>query len=260
MGLHGLEVLESLKGLKGLACQPGLADLQSAFRFQIGGGPMLGVTVEAMSDQLASFFGAEPGRGVLVKDVVESSAADAAGIEAGDVVLRVGKTDVRSVGDVHAALADLEAGDKVEVEVLRRGARRTLIVTMNEARRTGMLAPGCFVVPDADEIERMTEELEMAQDAMRDVDTAEEMAQVQRALEEAAADMARAGARMERSRDLERSIQREVERQMEREMEGERARDRGDSDADDAPARPAKRMSSRVPAGSRSGRMTHVAE
>jgi predicted metalloprotease with PDZ domain len=136
-GLAGLEALRSFKDLPCLPCPEGAKCPTTGFMFRVGSPPRLGVMVEAMSDQLAKFFGAEPGHGVLVQEVIKDSAAEAAGIEAGDIILRVGETDIESAGDIHDALDDLKKGGEVEVEVLRRGARRNLRATIAEPPRRG---------------------------------------------------------------------------------------------------------------------------
>jgi hypothetical protein len=65
----------------------------------------LGVMVMAMTPELRQSMGAPQGRGVLVAKVEPGSAAARAGIRAGDVLVRVGSTPVRSRGDVVQALA-----------------------------------------------------------------------------------------------------------------------------------------------------------
>ena len=54
----------------------------------------------------------------MIKDVEAGSAAAAAGLQAGEMVLRLGGHEVHSIGDLNDALALVKAGDKVEVEYL----------------------------------------------------------------------------------------------------------------------------------------------
>lgn len=95
-----------------------------------GARPRLGVVVESLSDQLARYFDVEPGSGLLVTDVVADSAAARAGIEAGDVLLRVGDREIREVGDIRSALSRAEPESRLPVRVRRRGEDLTFDVTV----------------------------------------------------------------------------------------------------------------------------------
>ena len=97
------------------------------FRFQ--GRPRLGVRLQPLPDQLAEYFGVGNGGGALVASVREGSPAAAAGLRAGDVVVRFGGDEVSDPGDLVAAVREAEAG-AVEVTVVRRGERRTLTVEL----------------------------------------------------------------------------------------------------------------------------------
>ena len=55
-------------------------------------GAMLGIEAEALKPQLAGFFGVK--EGVLVRSVVKDSAAEKAGLRAGDVIVKVDQTAV----------------------------------------------------------------------------------------------------------------------------------------------------------------------
>ena len=51
--------------------------------------PKLGVALQPLSGQLAAFFGLDDRPGVLISSVMENSAAETAGLQAGDILLRV---------------------------------------------------------------------------------------------------------------------------------------------------------------------------
>lgn len=57
--------------------------------------------------------------GVLVDALVEGGSAEKAGLESGDVIIRVGERYVESVSDYMTALADLTIGQTVKVTVIR---------------------------------------------------------------------------------------------------------------------------------------------
>jgi len=80
--------------------------------FQPGG--RLGATIQEMTPQLATYFGAKEG-GVLVTAVTEGSAAAQAGLKAGDVVTAVNDKGIKTSADLVRALS--EAGDNAEVAI-----------------------------------------------------------------------------------------------------------------------------------------------
>jgi S1-C subfamily serine protease len=92
----------------------------------------LGMEVRELSEQLAEYFGAPEGEGVLVENVEKESAAAKAGFKAGDVILRAGKKMVDEVEDIRKVLRKQEEGDKLDFEVLRKGTKKTLTVTIEE--------------------------------------------------------------------------------------------------------------------------------
>jgi S1-C subfamily serine protease len=61
------------------------------------------------------------GRGVGVSRLTEESAAAQAGLRVGDVVLRIGKTGVRTAKDVAAALGAFKTGETMPLLVRRSG-------------------------------------------------------------------------------------------------------------------------------------------
>lgn len=88
------------------------------FRYREGS-PRLGVEVEPLNDQLAAFFGAADG-GLLVKSVQSGSAAEKAGLKAGDVIVSVDGVKTTDAGDIRDALSKAE-GKEAAVKVLRNG-------------------------------------------------------------------------------------------------------------------------------------------
>ena len=68
----------------------------------------------------------QAGGGLTVRGVLPDGPADAAGLEPGDGVVRIGATATAKASDWDRAAAGFRAGEPVEVEVLRDGRRRVL--------------------------------------------------------------------------------------------------------------------------------------
>lgn len=120
------------------------------FRF-FHGANSLGMSTLSLNDQLARYFGAPNDEGVLVERVEKGSAAEKAGIAAGDVLLRIGSRAIDEVDDLWRALEKYDEGDTVEIEILRKGAKRTVTVVIEDAgdEPWGLVAP---TVPHAPRI------------------------------------------------------------------------------------------------------------
>ncbi|HEY6347058.1 MAG TPA: PDZ domain-containing protein [Bryobacteraceae bacterium] len=79
-------------------------------------GAVMGLETEALSGQLANYFGVK--EGVLVKSVNANSPAERAGIKAGDVITRVGDANVTSPVEIASQLR-LRPGQSVSVTLTR---------------------------------------------------------------------------------------------------------------------------------------------
>jgi serine protease Do len=94
----------------------------------------LGMTVTPLSDQLAAYFGVK--EGVLVSEVVAGSAAEAAGLKAGDVITTIRGQAVSSSDDVIRELRDAESGTSVEMRIMRDRKELTVSAKIPERTRT----------------------------------------------------------------------------------------------------------------------------
>lgn len=102
------------------------------FEVILGGGHVQGMSLRELNDQLAQYFGVTEGTGALVWEVEKGSAADKAGVKAGDVITTIGKKKIRTLRDVNRALGIYDDGEKADVEVMRKGARQTLSLEVRD--------------------------------------------------------------------------------------------------------------------------------
>jgi serine protease Do len=93
----------------------------------------LGVSVQNATANDAAYVGLPDIRGVLVQDFTQDSPARKAGIEPGDIIIAVDGKPVEYVGQLQQQVGFRKAGDKVKVEVARKGGvRKTIEVQLQE--------------------------------------------------------------------------------------------------------------------------------
>ena len=109
-------------------------------RFGVMQNPMLGIIGEPLGqeEQLAEFFGVQDG--VLVKRVTKGSAADKAGIKAGDVITKVEDTSVTTSAEITRALRNLRSKKTVTITVVRNKKEMPITVTMDTSTGTSVRA------------------------------------------------------------------------------------------------------------------------
>jgi serine protease Do len=97
----------------------------------------LGIVISPLDDRLAASFGYVRGpgdpAGILIQDVLQAGAAAQAGIQAGDVILRVDGDEVVGVSEFRNRIAAAGPGAQVRLEIWRGGATQTVPVTLGEA-------------------------------------------------------------------------------------------------------------------------------
>ena len=86
---------------------------------------------------MAAQYGLNVKNGALVRFVSPSSPAEKGGIRAGDIVTRIGDTQVASVADVFAGIRLHKIGEAVPVQVVRNGQTLSLTVTLGSDSTSG---------------------------------------------------------------------------------------------------------------------------
>ena len=102
----------------------------------------LGVSVQPVNQALAESFGLQRAQGALIAAVVPGSAAEKAGLQSGDVVLKFNGKEVSAGGELAAMVGQSSPGEKALLEVWRKGAMKEIVVALgtseddNTARAT----------------------------------------------------------------------------------------------------------------------------
>jgi serine protease Do len=107
-------------------------DLGEDMGMVMAGRPRLGIDAEDIGGQLGSFFGAPDGEGILVRSVNSGSAAEKAGMKAGDVITSFNGERVRSLSDLRQKLASQNDAKTAKIGVLRNRSEVTLSVELPE--------------------------------------------------------------------------------------------------------------------------------
>ena len=84
----------------------------------------LGLTVRAVSNEMADRLDIAAGKGVIVQEVKPGAFADDVGLARGDVILEINKQAVNSEADFNRVAATLKSGQDVVFLVRQRGAGR----------------------------------------------------------------------------------------------------------------------------------------
>jgi Do/DeqQ family serine protease len=116
----------------------------------------LGVVIQDVTPAMARALDLNVTEGAIVPQVMEGSAAEDAGIKKGDVIVGVNGKPVHGASDLRNRVGLLRAGDKVRLELIRDGKRRTVTPTIGERQVTQLagkdvsprLAGATFADPD----------------------------------------------------------------------------------------------------------------
>ncbi len=102
---------------------------------------LLGVSISDFTAASAEAYGIDEDiEGALVQEVVPDSAAEAAGVEVGDVIVAIDKKPVTSATDLRTTIGVRRSGDSVTITVIRDGDKHSLSATLTELAATQQVA------------------------------------------------------------------------------------------------------------------------
>ena len=102
---------------------------------------VLGVMITTVTPALAEALDLNVENGALINQVVEDSAAQAAGLQAGDVVIAVDGAPIDNAGDLRNRIGLKRVDDDVNLNIIRDGEQKTINAKVGEPGAT-MLAGG----------------------------------------------------------------------------------------------------------------------
>jgi len=104
----------------------------------------LGMQVQGISPKIGAALGLEKAIGVLVRDISVDGPAAAAGIERGDLIVKMHGVVVDTFERMLQISNELRPGDTVAVEVVRLGERKTFKMTLTAWPDSWQAPPSAF--------------------------------------------------------------------------------------------------------------------
>jgi len=101
----------------------------------------IGVSIQAVTPEIAKAFGIKEARGALVGDVIEGGPADSAGIERGDIIIAFDGRKVKSMSDLPRIVAETPVGKNADISIIRDGKEMTIKVTLAEMTEEKLASP-----------------------------------------------------------------------------------------------------------------------
>jgi serine protease Do len=129
-----------------------------------------GLVVESLCPQLAEYFSVPAGKGVLVRSVEKGSPGDAAGLRAGDVIVKLNNETVHDMADWRRAMN--AQASQISVTIVREKREQTVVMHLPAPADSSRMQ-----VPDWDdfaaqmqalgsEMEKLQPEMEASQEKM----------------------------------------------------------------------------------------------
>lgn len=113
----------------------------------------LGVSGRSVNSDIAEAMELETNQGGFVEQVMTDSAAEKAGIEAGDVITKINGKKIRTFEELRGKIGSLGAGKKVKLTVIRDGKQKTFTATLQKAENTNIAAENIHDMLDGAKLE-----------------------------------------------------------------------------------------------------------
>ena len=90
----------------------------------------LGIHVQELTAELARLLDSSVKRGLLVADVELGGAASGAGLQRGDIILKVNEQAVQNTAEMESLLKNAKKSKQLKVEISRKGKPLSLVVEL----------------------------------------------------------------------------------------------------------------------------------
>ena len=100
----------------------------------------IGVQIQEMTKETADAFGLKQANGALVNSVEKDGPAAKAGVQSGDIILKVEGRDVHSSNDLPRIITAIRPGTKVTLNIWRKGTAKDIPVVIAEMKEDAAAA------------------------------------------------------------------------------------------------------------------------
>ncbi|MEY8251972.1 MAG: Do family serine endopeptidase [Colwellia sp.] len=117
---------------------------------------ILGVSGRSVNSEIAKAMELETSQGGFIEQVMPDSAADEAGIKAGDVIIAVNGKAIKSFFELRAKIGSIGANKKVELTVIRDGDNKVFTVKLKQDQSAEITAASIHSMLDGAQLENDT--------------------------------------------------------------------------------------------------------
>ena len=101
----------------------------------------LGVGIDPVSEEVAKRAKVQVGEGVIINSVFEGDPADMAGLKVGDIILKIGGSEINSPNSMIRVIGAITPGQTINLDILRDGKPKLVPVKLeSRKKRTTQLA------------------------------------------------------------------------------------------------------------------------
>jgi Do/DeqQ family serine protease len=93
---------------------------------------VLGIKAAELNSELAQKLNIDETEGVYIYEIESDTGADKAGLETGDIIIKINNVKITTMSDLLGYLKTKRPGDQIEVTVIRHGSRKTFTVVLNK--------------------------------------------------------------------------------------------------------------------------------
>ncbi|PKH85517.1 Do family serine endopeptidase [Colwellia sp. Bg11-28] len=117
---------------------------------------ILGVSGRSVNSEIAKAMELETSQGGFIEQVMPDSAADEAGIKAGDVIIAVNGKAIKSFFELRAKIGSIGANKKVKLTVIRDGDNKIFTVKLKQDQSADITAASIHTMLDGTKLENDT--------------------------------------------------------------------------------------------------------
>jgi serine protease Do len=94
--------------------------------------PYIGVALQDITKDLAEYFGLKDQKGAIIADVTQDSPAEKAGLQRGDIILKINEKEITTPNDVSEIVGKAKVNDKLVLSIFRNGQTRFISVIVGK--------------------------------------------------------------------------------------------------------------------------------